>query len=248
MHRALGVPSPTRRNQVLHLALRGVRRSAHTGQRPRQPLTTPVLRAVLRGVTTSRALHRQDKRMLKAALLLGFYGFLRVSEFTAPSQRRFNPRLHPTSANICLATDMSYVDFYLKRSKTDQYAEGVTIRIGATCNELCPVAALSTYLAARRSSQQRHTSPLFCFHAGQPLTRPKLLRTLQSMLSKAGYDPTRFNTHSLRIGAASSAALAGLPLSTIKHLGRWRSSCYTTYIRRHPAVVQQAATAISQVH
>ena len=111
IHRALSLPSLTHRNQVLHLALRGVRCSAHTGRHPRQPLTTPVLRVVLCGVTTSKALHRQDKRMLKVALLLGFYSFLRVSEFTAPSQWRFNPCLHATSANICLATDMYYINF-----------------------------------------------------------------------------------------------------------------------------------------
>ena len=39
------------------------------------------------------------------------------------------------------------------------------------------------------------------------------------------------STHSLQIGAATTAAAAGIPTHTIKQLGRWRSSAYRSYIR-----------------
>ncbi|KAL5509594.1 hypothetical protein EMCRGX_G004988 [Ephydatia muelleri] len=48
------------------------------------------------------------------------------------------------------------------------------------------------------------------------------------------FDAAKFNTHSLRIGAASTAARAGLPSDTIQKLVRWRSSAYETYTRHPP--------------
>lgn len=37
--------------------------------------------------------------------------------------------------------------------------------------------------------------------------------------------------HSFRIGAATTAAAAGVPAHTIKMMGRWSSEAYTLYIR-----------------
>ena len=39
------------------------------------------------------------------------------------------------------------------------------------------------------------------------------------------------SSHSLRIGAASTAAAAGCPKYLIKSLGRWSSDCFRRYIR-----------------
>ena len=68
-----------------------------------------------------------------------------------------------------------------------------------------------------------------------PLSSRALRSILQDLLHRLGHDATQYHTHSLRIGAATctAAAQAGLPLSTIQRLGRWRSSAFTTYTR-HP--------------
>eukprot|EP00731_Ephydatia_muelleri_P021570 Em0014g161a len=39
---------------------------------------------------------------------------------------------------------------------------------------------------------------------------------LKDLLHRLGYDSSQYNTHSLRIGAATPATLAGLPPSTIQ--------------------------------
>lgn len=57
--------------------------------------------------------------MLSAAFTLSFYGFLRVSEFTSPSHKHFDPPIHP------ITTDISWSKNHrLKKSKMDQLHKG----------------------------------------------------------------------------------------------------------------------------
>ncbi|KAL5509660.1 hypothetical protein EMCRGX_G005062 [Ephydatia muelleri] len=125
----------------------------------RLPLTVEMLGHMLQRLETA-PLKRHDRRMLRAALTLGFFGFLRVSEITLKN-RRFDPS------------------------------------------------------------------------DGRPLTSKSFRSTFLSLVERCGYNPAQYNTHSLRIGAATAAARAGLPTETIQKLGRWRSSAYQTYTR-HP--------------
>ena len=51
--------------------------------------------------------------------------------------------------------------------------------------------------------------PLFRFEDGTPLTRPALVRELQSALQAIGVDGSHYSGHSFRTGAATSAAASG---------------------------------------
>ena len=46
---------------------------------------------------------------------------------------------------------------------------------------------------------------------------------------QAGMCPSNYASQSFRIGAATTAAAAGLPTWLIKTLGRWSSDAYLTY-------------------
>ncbi|KAL5517936.1 hypothetical protein EMCRGX_G003583 [Ephydatia muelleri] len=174
-----------------------------------------------------------DRRMLRAALTLGFFGFLRVSEFTLKN-RGLTLRYHPTRQDISWTgcKRIEGMHFFIKRSKTDQMGKGTTICIGRTeGRHTCPVAAMEAYRGCCRCPIQ--SSPLFHFRDGRPLTSKSFRSTFLSLVEQCGYNPAQCNTHSLRIGAATAAARAGLPTETIQKLGRWRSSAYQTYTR-HP--------------
>eukprot|EP00731_Ephydatia_muelleri_P015648 Em0009g72a len=174
-------------------------------------------------------LKRHDRRM-RAALTLGFFGFLRVSEFTYKN-RRFDPRYHPTRQDISWTGEGMHF-FIIKRSKTDQMGKGTTICIGRTeGRHTCPVAAMEAYRGCCCCPIQ--SSPLFHFRDGRPLTSKSFRSTFLSLVEQCGYNPAQYNTHSLRIGAATAAARASLPTETIQKLGRWQSSAYQTYTR-HP--------------
>ena len=70
--------------------------------------------------------------------------------------------------------------------------------------------------------------PLFRFQDKRPLTRQRLLAAIRKVLAEAGLQPEQFAGHSFRIGAAA----CGVPIATIKTLGRWKSEAYQLYIRQ----------------
>ena len=47
-------------------------------------------------------------------------------------------------------------------------------------------------------------------------------------------DKGSYNTHSFRIGAATSAIEAGISDVQVKMLGRWKSDAYQRYVRTPP--------------
>ena len=62
--------------------------------------------------------------------------------------------------------------------------------------------------------------PLFTFSDDRSLTRQRLSSTVQSILHSAGYTGS-YSGHSVRIGAATTAAARGVPDYLIQTLGRW---------------------------
>ena len=103
--------------------------------------------------------------------------------------------------------------------------------LGATGIDLCPVTAITPYLARRGAGN----GPLFIFENGSFLTRDNFVTEVRRVLDGAGIEASHYSGHSFRIGAATTAALAGVQDHMIKTLGRWQSSAYLAYIRLPPA-------------
>eukprot|EP00731_Ephydatia_muelleri_P018858 Em0011g898a len=61
---------------------------------------------------------------------------------------------------------------------------------------------------------------------GRPLTPKSFHSTFLSLVDQCGYDAAKYNTHSLRIGAATAAARAGLPTDTFRRPSGMKLSCY----------------------
>ena len=186
-------------------------RTTHT----RKPITTDVLQRLLHTLQHCRLCCHHNVAMFRAALCLAFYGFLHGGEFTTPSYQAFDPRIHATVADIKFKNDS--LDFYIKRSKTDQLGKGHTVTLQASDSSLCPVTLIKEYIGLRSCSKQK---PLFTLCNGHPLSLTNFQAMLHKLLSSTGLPPQVYNTHSLRIGAATSAAQEGLPSHIIKHLGR----------------------------
>ena len=90
--------------------------------------------------------------------------------------------------------------------------------------------ALVQYLAVRGGTP----GPLFLLPNNQSLTRALFSSALKKAFQELHMDHRKFNTHSFRIGAATSAKRAGVSDSHLKALGRWRSDAYLKYVRLSP--------------
>ena len=115
----------------------------------------------------------------------------------------------------------------VKGSKTDQARQGITLVVGRTGNDLCPLAAMLPYLVLRGDE----VGPLFRWKNQKGLAREELVSKLRQVLRRAGVECSRYSGHSFRIGAATTAAARGVSDSTIQTLGRWASDAFTRYIR-----------------
>ena len=61
-----------------------------------------------------------------------------------------------------------------------------------------------------------------------PLSRDQFVQKVKAALNAAS---KCYSGHSFRIGAATTAAAAGISADTIKMLGRWNSDAYQRYVR-----------------
>ena len=183
---------------------------------------TPVILRQLRSIW-GQTPPRWDLAMLWAACTVAFFGFMRAGEFIVPSAAAYDRERHlsPEDVSADSVSDTSFVKVCIKQSKTDPFCRGVSIVLGRTQTDLCPVEALLTYLA-RRGFQQ---GPLFRFENGDVLSRAALVNQVQRALTAEGTDASRFACHSFRIGAATAAVARGLDDSTIRTLGRWKIQC-----------------------
>ena len=87
--------------------------------------------------------------------------------------------------------------------------------VGRTRNELCPVAAVLSYLAVQGSSQ----GPLFTDTRQQLLTKTRFVARIISVLDKAGNPSDQFAGHSFRIGAAKRQPRQESRIEQFKHWG-----------------------------
>ena len=208
----------------LYRLLRGIKRSqgSRFKKPPRVPITPPLLTTLGRNLWNS-SIPFANKVMLWAAMLTAFYGFLRVSEYTSTHVRSFNPLTTLCFQDVTI-TSPSTINIHIKASKTDPFRLGVNIRLIRNNSHLCPFNALAYFLNHHPTRQ----GPLFTWQDGRYLTRSHLASVLAKIKPP---HLTSMSSHSFRIGAASTAAAAGLPRWLIQSLGRWTSNCYKDYIR-----------------
>ena len=208
----------------LRLLLWGIKRVKGISKRlPRFPMTITILK-LLKTALNQTTLCNYDKHMLWAAFTLAFFGFLRSAEFCSPQAQCFN--CHSTLLKSDLSLHQTSMSIHIKVSKADPFRNGTNIVVHATNTSVCPVRAMTHYLQHRRRG-----GPLFIFANGRYLTRNSLTDILRYLLSSVSLDTDRFSSHSFRIGAATTAAAAGVPDWLIKVMGRWASDAFQVYIR-----------------
>ena len=216
----------------LQQVIKGIKKTQSALKVPnlRRPITLDIMtkiKAVLSGQPKSHL-----NVMLWAACCLAFFGFLRCSEFTVPQQGSYDKTVHLSTSDVAVdcRSSPTTIRVHIKQSKTDPFRQGVHIYLGKTDQNICPVAAIVPYLTIRGTAP----GPLLIFENGRMVTRQLFKSAIDSVLSQLHLNKGNFNTHSFRIGAATSAINSGIPAVQVKMLGRWKSDAYQRYVRTSP--------------
>ena len=229
------LPDPFRDAPLLHLLLRGIKRSVGLSSKRRLPITMSLLRTLKSELAQAPDILPRDKLMLWSAFTLAFFAFLRSSEFTSPSTSQFNALSHLSASDISFTSDGS-ISLHLKSSKTDPYRQGCSLLIAPSGHSVCAVRAIKKYMAHHPLNPD---GPFYIFQSGLYLMRSQVTSTLRLLLNRLNIPTELYASHSFRIGAATTAAEAGLPPWLIQTLGRWSSNCFALYIRTPSSILQK---------
>ncbi|XP_055334991.1 uncharacterized protein LOC129586035 [Paramacrobiotus metropolitanus] len=212
-------------NPRLKQIVEGARRLSSRKPDQRLPITPDLLRRL------SSRLHLAaptfyDQHMVWAAFTMAQHFLLRASELTSPSPTTFE-----ASATLLLQDvrwDTITLHLTIKRSKTDQHQNGITLSLTSVAAPAVHSACV-TY-GQQRQQQQPADLPFLIFGSGRYLTRTDLSQALKRTLPE-GEDSRRYSSHSFRIGGATAAATGGCSPEAIRKLGRWKSSAFKRFIR-----------------
>ena len=219
---------------------------------------TPRVQLMLKAISRARPLPRQaapigydqlalmisclsgsrDHLIIASSITLQYFACLRASELCADLQHSIVPLRSQVSFN--LHSSIPTMTFRVISSKTNPH--GFTVHVGCSQKSICAVCITYYYLHAYPLPP---AAPLYQFNSGQFLTYSLYNSLIKQLLSKAGFDPAPYSSHSLRAGSATQAARSGLPREDIKRLGRWKSQAYEAYLRPPPEAFANLAPALT---
>ena len=96
--------------------------------------------------------------------------------------------------------------------------------------QFCPVRWLKAYISLRPPIINNQEN-LFIFRDRNTLKPNHLRSLLRGIIKSLQLDETLYDTHSFRIGRATSLFKEKVPVDQIKELGRWKSNAVYKYLR-----------------
>jgi hypothetical protein len=226
LYKILGYADPT--NQfLLRKVVEGMIRTDKR-QDVRAPITYTLLERLVKALPFV-CFSVFEAQMFKAAYLITYFAMLRVSEVVSDGPSSSTARALQISD---IAFTPGYSDMYvtIRYSKTDQTGISTTLQIQSLSDgEMCPIQGIQVYLQVRPHVQG--PTNVFCHFNGKPLTKYQFGAILKKSLEFAGVKGGVYRSHSLRIGACSTAIKNGLGESAVKTIGMWKSNAYLSYIR-----------------
>ena len=201
--------------------LMGIRRIKGSIQKGKKPLLIKHLKLII-NVINEQKIEEIVKLRDKSIILIGFGGGFRRSELISIDQE-----------------DLEFVEeglkIFIKRSKTDQFGEGMIKGLPYFDNEnYCPVLNLKKWLEISKIK----SGPIFRrFSKGSLLTNKRLsdqsvVLLMKKYLNIAGIENKNFSGHSLRSGFATVAAESGADERSIMAMtGHKTTQMVRRYIR-----------------
>ena len=165
-----------------------------------------------------------DTKLVKAMLLLLYYGCLRVGEVALSS----NPDtiLRYGNSEFLTLNGVRHFKFTLVKYKHSKGPIALCLPPNPSSRH-CPVSAIWEYFSVR----PRGGEHCFVLANGSPVPRTFIAAQLAKLLGLGGFTAGHFGTHSLRAGRATDLAAAGVSDAEIRATGRWSSDAFKGYLR-----------------
>ncbi len=178
--------------------LMGIKRTKGSIQRGKKPILLNQLKAII-NVINQEKIEEIKKIRDKAIILVGFGGGFRRTELISIDHE-----------DLEFVTEG--VKITIKRSKTDQFGEGMTKGLPYFSNETyCPVAHLKKWIKISNIKD----GPVFrrfakgCSLTSNRLTDQSVVLLIKRYLALAGIENKNYSGHSLRSGFATVSAESG---------------------------------------
>ena len=183
----------------------------------------------------------------KAAFLLAFFAFLRISNIAPHASGAFDASRHLTPND--LKVSKNFMNVTIKWSKTLQTRDRVhVITVPKLASPLlCPVRALQQAIALYNPAPHE---PLFQVKTSKGwvvLIDSRIRKALAKLNVKMGFPPSHFTFHTFRRSGASFAYNSHMPLGSIKHHGSWTSDCVWTYIQANENSSRDIAASFARI-
>ena len=219
-----GYSDPEMRSPQVKLALKAIQ-AVSDPPKQKSPIDYELLCKLLSMIGS-----KPDKELWHAVLCLAFFAGLRGSEYAAYNQGQVTKYVTLSQVTIDCSSQQTILYYKVSMSKTAVH--GYTIPLGCTQIPVCPVCTMVRYLSRyKASSVTNANSPLFVTSRGDLVTKDMVNKQIKLLVSNLGLNPVNYSTHSIRSGAASTAARLGFQDWEIMRLGGWRSATYRSYIR-----------------
>jgi len=201
--------------------LMGIKRKKGSIQTGKKPILIRHLKQIINVIDTQK-IEKIKKLRDRTLILIGFGGGFRRTELISINHE-----------------DLDFVEegvkITLKRSKTDQFGEGMIKGLPYFTNEnYCPVTSLKNWLILSKIK----SGPIFRrFAKGSTLTKHRLtdqsvVLIIKDCLKLAGIENQNFSGHSLRSGFATVAAESGADERSIMSMtGHKTSQMVRRYIK-----------------
>lgn len=219
-HKINGKNDPTNSYFVKQI-LKGANRCNINSSKRLKPFSKTIMEQVLPVIDTLYE-SRYEQCLYKSLISLSYYACLRAGEAVISNSQTHTLHIDNVTIDSKNSINLKFRSYKHCISPTTKF-----IIHSLPDNITCPVKNLSNYLELRSDS----LGPLFIFNDCTPVTRLHYSELIKNVTHFIGLNPSRYNTHSVRIGRATDLALSGVSHEIIKQTGRWSSSAYINYIR-----------------
>ena len=195
------------KHPVIMENLMGIKRKIGSNQKGKKPLLINDLKVLIQAIHQSK---EKDKRKIrdKALILIGFSGGFRRSELVDIEYEDIE--FVPEGVKI-----------FVKKSKTDQFGEGITKAIPYFDNEnFCPVKSLKKWVEKIEFKEGKIFN----------ISDKSVALIIKKYANHAGLDGHKYAGHSLRSGFATSTAESGAEERNIMAMTGHKS---TEMVRRY---------------